>query len=125
MLLRCAKMKTWPAVVIVALWNICAESEGQTRGEIEPSVEDKSNPEWPDNLPETQMSTIACTQLTLVSIGECDDINGMTLLAPEIEYGRRPANFVKELLDLAEMVEDGTRKEMAAELLEKASSRGK
>lgn len=110
LLLRCANLKLWPDTVTTALWNICAESEPDAGAAAESAIEDDSD-----------MSTIACIQLSLRSIRECDDLNGMSLLAGEIEDGRRHASIIKELLGLADIVTDGSWKEMVAELLEKAS----
>ncbi len=116
LLLRCANMKLWPDVVTPALWNICADTEVQAGVETGTALGDDGILE---KLP--QMSLIACTQLALRSIGECDDSKGKSLLAAEIEDGRRHKNIVQELLDLADVVKGETWKEMAAELLEKAS----
>lgn len=110
MLLRCANLKLWPDTVTAALWNICAESETEAGAAPESAIEDDSD-----------MSTIACIQLSLRSIRECDDLNGISLLAGEIEDGRRHASVIRELLGLADIVEDEAWKEMVAELLEKAS----
>ncbi|ERF74824.1 hypothetical protein EPUS_03208 [Endocarpon pusillum Z07020] len=111
LLLRCANLKLWPDTVTTALWNICAESEPEAGAAAESANEDDSD-----------MSTIACIQLSLRSIRECDDLNGMSLLAGEIEDGRRHASTIKDLLGLADAVTDGSWKEMVAELLEKATS---
>ncbi len=110
LLLRCANLKLWPDTVTAALWNICAESDTEAGAATESAIEDVSD-----------MSTIACIQLSLRSIRECDDLNGISLLAGEIEDGRRHASIIKELLDLADIVKDEALKEMVAELLEKAS----
>ncbi len=103
-------MKLWPDTVTAALWNICAESETEAGAAVELAIEDDST-----------MSTIACVQLSLRSIRECDDLNGISLLAGEIEDGRRHASIIKELLQLADIVKNEAWKEMVAELLEKAS----
>jgi hypothetical protein len=114
----------WPEVTTAALWNICAESEVQFPYESESAILEDTPPDGPRVGPGPNMSMIACTQLALRSNGECDDSAGKSLLAAEIEDGRRHANVIKELLDLAESVKDETWKEMVAELLEKASRSG-
>ena len=120
LLLRCANFNLFPAVVTAALWNICAESVVQAGVDAGSAVEDDPHPESSPKI-----STIASMQLTLRSMGECDDSNGKSILAAEFENGRRHKNIIVELLDLAEAVEDGAWKEMAADLLEKASCFGK
>jgi hypothetical protein len=120
LLLRCANLKLWPDTVTAALWNICAESEVQADVDTESAIQDDSPPEEP-RVTGPNISTIACTQLALRSTGECDDSKGKSLIAAEIEDGRRHTGIVRELLDLADIVKDETWKEMVAELLEKAS----
>ena len=115
----------WPDVVTAALWNICAESETQAGAEAGFALGKDIESEESHMVPKSNMSTIACIQLALRSAGECDDSNGKSLLAAEIEDGRRHKNIIKELLDLADIVEDEAWKEMVAELLEKASWSGK
>jgi hypothetical protein len=107
-------LKLWPDTAIAALWNICTESEPEASLEAESAVESGGN-----------MSIIACTQLALRSIGECDDSSGKSLLAAGIADGRRHTHSIKELLDVADIVKDQTWKEMVAELLEKATWSGK
>lgn len=121
LLLRCANLKLWPDVVAAALYNICADSDVQNGDETELAIEEEIRSSELRQPSEPKMSTIACIQLTLVSAGECDDSNSTNPLAALIEDGRRPANFVGELLALGEIVHDEVRKEMVAELLEKAS----
>ena len=116
LLLRCADSRLWPETVIAALWNICAESEGQLGVDLGSTTE---YGHYPSETP--KMCSIACAQLTLRSTAECDDSSGVSLLAVEIENGKRHKNIMQELLDLAEIARDQARKEMAAELLEKAS----
>lgn len=116
LLLRCANLNQWPAIVTSALWNICTESVLQPGVDTGPAVEDD-----PSSDSSPKMSTIASMQLTLRSTGECDDSNGKSLLADEFENGRRQMNIVIELLHLAHSVEGRAWKEMAADLLDKAS----
>lgn len=123
MLFRCANLKLWPDIVTTALWNICAESEEQAAIENECAIEDDKVSEEPRIEP--RMSLTACTQLALSSTGECDDSNGKSLLTAVLEDGRRHTNVIKELLDLADIVQDEARKEMVADLLEKTSLFGK
>jgi hypothetical protein len=113
LLLRCANLKIWPEVVIVALWNICAESDAQEDSQEETLSQDKE--------PVTQMYTIACRQLSLISSAECDDSNGKSVLTAELEGVGRRKGIINELMDLGDLMEDDTRKEMVAELFEKAS----
>jgi hypothetical protein len=120
LLLRCANSRLWPEIVVAALWNICAESEAQPGVNSGSATENGSSPEVGP-----KMCTIACAQLSLNSTAECDDANGKSLLSAKIENGQRHKNIIKELLELAEVVEDKARKEMAADLLEKASCFGK
>lgn len=119
LLLRCADSRLWPDTVIAALWNICAESEDQPGIDLAPASERGRRPSG-----HFSMRSITCAQLTLRSTAECDDSNGVSLLAAEIENGKRHKNLIQELLDLAEIAGDKVRKEMAAELLEKACSYG-
>lgn len=121
LLLRCANFKLWPDVVTAALWNICAESEVQIAVNTGSVIGNNNPSEGTRVISQSQMSTIACTQLALRSTGECDDSFGRSLLTAEVEDGRRRTNIIKELLDLGDIVKDETRKEMVAELLEKAS----
>ena len=120
LLLRFANSRLWPEIVITALWNICAESEVQAGLDNVPATEDDRSSEVAP-----KMCTIACAQLSLRSTAECDDSNGKSLLTAEIGNGQRHKNIIKELLELAEAVQDKAWKEMAADLLEKASCFGK
>lgn len=124
LLLRCANMKFRPDIVTAALWNICAECEVQDTIETVTDIAYEKDSKESTVHPENGMSSIACTQLALRSIGECDDFAGKSLLAAEIQGGHRHTNIIKELLDLADIMTDDTWKEMVAEILEKASWSG-
>jgi hypothetical protein len=121
LLLRCANSRLWPDIVTAALWNICAESEIQSGAETGFATREDSLPTGTSVASDAQMSAIACAQLALISTGECDDSRWKSPHDAETEDGRRQNNIIKELLDLGNLVNDGTWKEMVAELLEKAS----
>lgn len=124
LLFRCANVRFRPDIVTAVLWNICAESEVQGTMEAVSDIAGEKDSTESTVHSGNSMSSVACTQLALRSIGECDDFAGKSLLAAEIQGGRRHTNVIKELLDLADIMKDDTWKEMVAEILEKASWSG-
>ena len=118
LLLRCIEAEIWPDVVIVALWNICADCDDDCRST---SIVSPDGTSRSDIAVAEEMSKVATTQLCLRSAGEYDDC-AMSDIVRTTTYSR-PAetNIVSSLLQLASIVSDTSRKEMAVELLEKVS----